>query len=55
MVTYYMLIIGMETPIIFFYDLVFKFFGSSLLVGRLAGDFLILLNVIFVFKILMRI
>lgn len=42
-----------KPPIIFLYlAILFKFFGSSLLVGRLAGDFLILLNVIFIFKIL---
>ena len=42
-----------KPPLIFFYlGIVFKFFGSSLLVGRLAGDFLIFLNVILIFKIL---
>lgn len=42
-----------KPPIIFFYlGLVFKIFGSSLLVGRIAGDIIIALNVIFIFKIL---
>ena len=42
-----------KPPLIFFYlGLIFKFFGSNLLIGRLAGDFLIALNVILVFKIL---
>lgn len=42
-----------KPPLIFIYlGVVFKFFGSSLLVGRLAGDFLIFLNVILIFKIL---
>ena len=35
-----------KPPLIFFYlGLIFKFFGSNLLIGRLAGDFLIALNV----------
>ena len=42
-----------KPPLIFIYlGLAFNFFGSSLLVGRLAGDFLIFLNVILIFKIL---
>ena len=42
-----------KPPVFFIYiALIFKLFGSTLLVGRLAGDFLILLSTIFTYKIL---
>ena len=42
-----------KPPMVFFYlGIVFKLFGSSLLVGRVAGDVLIALTVYFVYKIL---
>ena len=42
-----------KPPIIFFYlGLVFKLFGPSLLVGRLAGDFVIFLTIVMIYKIL---
>lgn len=42
-----------KPPLIFMYlAMAFKMFGSSLLVGRLAGDLLIFITVLFTFKIL---
>jgi len=42
-----------KPPVFFIYiALIFKLFGSTLLVGRLAGDFCILLSTIFTYKIL---
>ena len=42
-----------KPPMIFLYlSLFFKIFGSNLLVGRLAGDFLIFISCILIFKIL---
>jgi len=42
-----------KPPIFFLYlGIIFKIFGATLLVGRLAGDLLILLSTIFIYKIL---
>lgn len=44
-----------KPPIYFIYmGIIFKFFGSTILVGRLAGDFLIFISTLFVFKILRK-
>lgn len=43
-----------KPPMIFLYlSLLFKIFGSELLIGRLAGDFLILVSCVLIFKILL--
>lgn len=42
-----------KPPIIFVYlGFIFKIFGSSLIIGRLAGDIIIFLNVVLIFEII---
>ncbi len=42
-----------KPPVFFIYlSIIFKIFGSTLLVGRIAGELLILLSTIFIYKIL---